>query len=594
MNLAPGRAPRTFTSHMVVRRALAVAAAVVGALVSLVSRNAGAWQEAHQTGDDAVVRIDPAGIAEVTHAIRWHVVRGPLKTVDVVQVDPSAILDPDVPIATEDGRSLVGHAARRDDKTVRITVDTPRAFMHGTFTFDVRWRVDLVAVRSLTRDGATWRLAWSSPVATDGFDAAHTLLDFPAAPEPPQPIVADTGAVDDRAVATLRREPGRDLLDLVRPHVARGEAPGWTVRVDPRALPQVSDPRLRPMEASAPPEPDRVREAVTVVGLAAVALLFGLAVGHKTRTFAAACAARGAVSRRWVALPDPARAAIAGLALASGVALELRGSATLGATCVALATLAAALRAPACKSAARGPGRWLALRPAEAFALPPATWPADALTAVLLLAVVAVAAFFAQHFDREGPWLVALDATALVPLFVTGRPSQLPPHGARTAASWLGRAFLALRAAPELRVSPWARVPLEGSAADELRLLVIPRAAMPGLLGIELGLAWSSTPAGWSSVPEVLARVIDGSPAALKLTQDLPAARTVLGRRPDERVVCLLPRAPTRPAAVALTRTLADALTDRRVTLPAAAVWAAPERRTVRPRSPAHAARTAA
>jgi len=568
-----------------------VAAATVALLASGLAH---AWQEAHQTGDDVTVHIDPAGGAEVQHAIRWHVVRGPLKSIDVVHVDPSAALEPDVPITSEDGRSLLAHATRRDDRTVRITIDEPRALMRGNFTFDVRWHVDLVAARALSRDGATWRLVWSSPVATDGFDAAHTVLDFPASPEAPQPIVADTGAVDDGAVATLRREPGRDLLDLVRPHVARGESPVWTVRVDPRALPDVVDPRLRP-PAGGPvaAEPDRVREASMAAGLAALALLFALCVGRKARVFATACTKRGATSRALLPVPDAARAAIAGIALASGVALELSGRATAGAACVALATLAAALRAPAFRPAARGPGRWLALRPEEAFAAAPSTWTGDALAAVLLLAGVSAVAVLGRRFDAEAPWLVALDASAIVPLLVTGRASQLPPDGARTAAPWLARVFAALRKVPQLRVRPWARVPLEGDSPDELRLLVLPRAAVPGLLGIEIGLAWSATPVGWSGSPEVLARVLEGTPAAFRLAQELPAARLVPGRRPDERVARLLPVAPTRAAAAALARVLTEAFTDRRVAR-RPAPWAAPERRKPRPRRTAPPAEAAA
>ncbi|HEX3343170.1 MAG TPA: hypothetical protein VHS09_01305, partial [Polyangiaceae bacterium] len=369
------------------RRALAVA---VAAAALLVSSRAHAWQEAHQTGDDVTVRIDPRGGADVEHAVRWHVVRGPLKSIDIVHVDAGVVLEPDVPITAEDGRSLLAHASRRDDRTVRITVDEPRALMRGNFTFGVRWHADLVATHALVRDGATWRLVWSSPVATDGFDGAHTVFDFPAAPDAPQPLVADTGAIDDGAVATLHREPARDVLDLVRPHVTRGESPAWTVRVDPRALPGVTDPRLRrPLDTTAPAEPDRVRETSLAVGLAALGLLFALCVGRRARVFAAACAARGAASRGLLPIPDAARAALAGVALASGVALELTARATPGAACVALATLAAALGAPTFRPAARGPGRWLALRPEEAFAAPPSTWTADALAAVLVLAGVA-------------------------------------------------------------------------------------------------------------------------------------------------------------------------------------------------------------
>ena len=540
---------------MSVRGALAVAVALVALLVS---GRALAWQEAHQIGDDVRVQVDQAGVAQVEHQIRWHVVRGPLKSIDLVSVEPGVMLEPDVPIAAEDGRALLAHASRRDDRTVRITIDEPRSLMRGNFTFDVRWRVDLVASRALARDGATWRLAWQSPVATDGFDAARTVLDFPSAPDAPQPIVPDTGAVDDGAVATVRREPGRDVLELVRPHVARGEAPVWTVRLDPRALAQVVDPRLRPpSDTRAPAEPDRVRETSLAVGLGALALLFGLLVARKARAFAAACAAHGAIPRGLLPMPDVARAVLAGVALAGAVGLELAGHPTWGAAGVALATLAAASRSPAAKASARGPGRWLALRPEDAFVPPQSTWTGDALAAVVLAVAVGGVGWALQRFDAAAPWLVALDAVAVVPLLVTGRSSQLPPHGARTAATWLVRPFRALRAVPELRVSPWARVPLDAEVPDELRLLVLPRAAMPGVTGIELGVAWNATPVGWAASPELLARVIEGSAAAARLARDLPAARALPGRRPDERVVRLLPRDPTRASAVALARELA-------------------------------------
>jgi hypothetical protein len=112
---------------------------------------------------------------------------------------------------------------------------------------------------------------------------------------------------------------------------------------------------------------------------------------------------------------------------------------------------------------------------------------------------------------------------------------------------------------------------------DELRLLVLPRAAMPGLVGVEIGLAWSQTPVGWASTPEVLARFLEGSAAAARLTRELPGARTVPGRRPEERVVRMLPRRPSQRHAAALVRALTEAFTDRRTEL---APWAGSERRS--------------
>jgi hypothetical protein len=573
---------------MDLRRALTLAAAL---FVLLAPGRAGAWQEAHEVGDDVRIHVDPSGVASVEHTLRWHVIRGPLKFVDLLNVDSSAALESDVRITAEDGREHTAHLARQDAKSARIVVDEPRALMRGTFSFAVRWRVDLAASRALVRDGPTWRLTWSAPVANEGLDGARTVFDFPAAPDDPRPILADTGAVDEGAVSTLRHEAGRDVLELVRPHVARGEAVSFTLRVDPRSLPDVVDPRLRTrVEASSSAEPDRVHETLLAGGLGALALFIGLLVIRKGSAFEQACAARGArAAGGLLPLPLGPRAALAGLAFAAGVALQVTAQTTAGGLLVALATLCTALRGPYAKATARGPGRWLALRPQDAFAsnVPPGHWldldtRPGRLTALVSTSLVIGVSIAARHWSRLGPWLVCLDAAVLVPLLLTGRSSQLPPDGGRSGAPWLDRAFHRLRASGKLRVVPWGRVIAESSTVDELRLLVLPRVAMPGVVGIELGLAWNRAHAGWIAMPEILVRVLEGSAAAEKLSQTSMAPRTLAGRRADERVARLLPREPTLESAVALTCALADLLTDRRQEAPAAP-WTASERRAKRP-----------
>jgi hypothetical protein len=571
--------------------ALVVAA---GAFLATGRARAAGWQEAHQTGDDVEIRVDSDGVASLRNLLRWHVVRGPLRSIDIENVDAAAVLEPAVIVTTEDGRPLSARLVRRDETSVRIETADPRSFMRGTFTFDVRWRVDWVKSRALTRDGVAWRLSWSSPLATAGFDSAHALLDLPSAPEAPVVILADTGELDDAAISTIRREPARDVLELVRPHVARGESVAWTVRIDPRALPRVVDPRLRlAPDARTPAEPDRVRVASLAVVLGGAALAFGLLVAHKARVFQAACGALGARARPFVALPDSTRALLAGVALASGVGLQVFDRTTLGSALVAMAVIAAALRGPTAELAARGPGRWWVLRPDEAFAAAagPGHWldvssGAGRRTAWIAAALLVGVAFALHHVAAEGPWLVAIDATALVPLFVTGRSCDLPPSGSRRGVSWLASVFRRLRAVESLRVVPWARVVLGGCAIDELRLLVLPRAVMPGLVGVEVGQAWSNTPAGWAAAPEVLVRVLEESSAAVKLAQVLPRARALPGRRPDERVVRLSPRVATTAGTVALTRGLAEALSDRRVAVPATSREGGSERRADRTSPP--------
>lgn len=570
-----------------------VIAFVVALCALLVAGRALAWEEAHQSGSDVELRLDRNGVAAVRALLRWRVVRGPLRWIDLANVDASASLEPDVAISAEDGRSLGAHLARRDDRTVRVTVDEPRALTRGTFTFDVRWRVDLVAARALSRDGAAWRLTLSLPVVADTIDSAHTVLDLPAASEEPKAILADTGAVDDSALASLRRDPARDVLELVRPHVGRGESVTWTIRIDPRALPAVVDTRLRPATPlPPPPEPDRIREASLAGALTALALAFGLLVAHKERAFAVVCSARGAEAQGLLPLPRGVRAVLAGFALAAGVGLQTLEQLTSGTLLIAGATLAAGLRGPAVRTAARGPGRWLILRPEDAFARVSGgghwldvTSRAGRMTALAVGAAVLCVALAARRLGAQGPWLVAVNSTVLVPLFATGCAAASPPSGTVLDTSWLSRAFRRLRAVERLRVAPSARVSLDGSTFDELRLLVLPRAPLPGFIGVEIGLAWNCTPVGWAYTPEFLARVIEGSAAATKLTQVAPHARSVPGRRTEERVVRLLPRAPTLAGAIDLARALVEALTDRRVQFPAS-TWTVAERRVARPWPP--------
>ncbi|MDP9034258.1 MAG: hypothetical protein M3O50_05590 [Myxococcota bacterium] len=572
------------STYMHLRWAAALAVALVAGLATA---RASAWQEAHQAGVDVSLRVDPRGVASLQMDLQWNVRRGPLKFVDIANVDPALVLDPQVTIATEDGRELSARAARKDGGTVRIAIDEPRAMMHGQFTFQLRGQLDLVASRALSHEGGTWRFAWSTPVAEDGFDRPRAVLDLPAAPDPPRPILPDTGMIDESVVATLQRGPSRDVLELVRPHVARGESVSWTIRIDPRALPLATEPGVaRPPDGATSPEPDRVREVSLGAAIVGAGLAFGLLVAHQGRRFAVACAAHGARAQGLFPIPFFLRAPVAGASLVAALVLQLAALPTTSAVFVATAMLVTTLRVRRLAAAARGPGRWFALRPSDAFASPIETghWldggsRTGRIVAMALAAGVAAAAAAASHWDVAGSWLVVIDSAPLFTLYVTGWISQLSPGGGR-AFHWLATAFRQLRTSSALRAAPWARMLPDGSSIDELRLLVLPRTAMPGLIGLEIGLAWVKTPVGWAAAPEVLARFLEGSPAAVRLAQIAPDSRALLGRRPEERVVRLLPGAPTPSSTVALARAIADTLTDRRAAV--SAEWALPDRRIAR------------
>jgi hypothetical protein len=340
-----------------------------------------------------------------------------------------------------------------------------------------------------------------------------------------------------------------------------------------------------PSEAAAVRKPEPARDIVLAGLAAALGMTLAFLVAHKSRAFAAACRSRGVRARGLLPIPDGVRAPLAGAGLTVALLLQVEGRSTAGAACVSMAMLATALRASRTGPQTRGPGRWRTLPLEHVFSQSVVSchWldvdsrvGRAAATVALMLCVAG--AILARRFHEQGAWLAAMDAAVLLPLFTTGRISQLPPNGAAATAQWLARALPGLRAIANAHVRLLARIAPDGVTADELRLLIVPRMGLAGVVALEVGLAWSSTPVCWAATPEVLARVTDCSPAAAKLAADAPRARSTPGRRPDERVVRLLPRSPSPSGTVALVRRLVEALTDRRAT-PHGDAWTGLEKR---------------
>ena len=554
----------------------------------LATAPAAAGQEVRLLGSDAHLRVEASGLASVETIMRWRVVRGPLQSIDIVSLSPMAIAGPQATAVTEDGRNLATRLIRLDDTRLRILIEEPHPPTRGSVALNLRWQVDLAFTGSLVRGDSNWRLAWSAPVADNGFDSARTVIDLPAAPEPPLAILPDTGTIDNGADATLVREPGRDVLQLVRPHVARGEVVTWIVRVDSHAFPMSSQSPAASSDESKSAAPMTSRgQLFTTIGIGILALAFGLLVDKKVRRFAVACASQGVGGPPGLLpLALGLRGPLAGLALAAGLQTQALGRLTAGTALLAGAALCTALSPPTtCRP--RGPARWRVLRPEDAFSR--GTCEKDrwsglnaASASALLLAftalLVAISWRVAGAYAYRS-WLGAMNCVVVIAMLMTGRVSQLPSRGTPATKRWLSTVFGHLKRIDVLQVAPWARVTLDG-AVDELRLLALPRAAVPGVVGIEVGLAWSGTPVGWIAAPQVLVRFLDDSCAAAKLALALPTARAVPGRRAEEKVMLLSPRVPARSATVALTRMLTQLLAERRA-VPKDA-WDGPERRFAR------------
>ena len=371
-------------------------------------------------------------------------------------------------------------------------------------------------------------------------------------------------------MSRVKRSADRDEVELIRPHVARGEAVAWTTRIDPRALGEVNNPRLAC--APAPPVVEvAIEERIAYIACAALLLVgFSLLVAQKARQ----------VARHAEGLARPRPLIPWGLDAAygprgPGAHGGGRVAAVLGrALCrdgLALVRDGAHLVPPArmeTKAArtgalASGVGR-------RGFCAPPA--PADAWLdastrrgGALFAAALACAGaliVLASRFSSYAAYLVLFDSAVLVPLFGTGRLRNLPAHPVHGPSAALRRIAEQLRKRLDVRILAWGRLPEGGNDFDELRLLCAPKLPRRGFVGIEVGVVGVTGLGGAIALPEVLVRVIDASPCHEAFRTRLPRARWVRGRKSDERVTSLSPRLPTLAMTAALAARLIECAVD--------------------------------
>ncbi len=531
---------------------------------------------AHPTSYDVRVRVEPDGTATAEHALSIRVTSGFLRYLDLKATDKTAIAAGPATVTSDDGKSMIASLAVREDGGLRVEPVDDKGLKRGNYTFRFAVRTDLTKSSALRRDGVLYRITWASPPLGDGVDGMRVVFDLPAAATEPRAAGAGDGtAGEEGLLATLRRGPARDELEIVRPRVARGEAVLWEARVDPRALPAVRSPSFtsKPAPSAPAPEPDRH----PVLLAAAVAIVVGLLVY-----------AKGRGARAWssplVSIPLWLRAVLVGSGAAGASALAAEGEVGLAGGLAALSCLLViARREPVTVHAARGPADWLVLRPEEAFPRGGASWfhltswrGRAALMAALGAAVASVHG--AGALEPRAPAALVVIVAVLTALWCGdgAAPSVV-------ASRLLARAHRRLARLRSVKAVPYARVPKGGANLEEVRVRVMPRHPMPGLLAVELGAAGDEL--------GVLVRVRDESPAARKLAAcaKLAApgrlrtktaesqARAVPGRTETERVLSLAPLSPTVAAACRLVREVSDVLLERREGPPAD--YCGPERR---------------
>ena len=406
-------------------------------------------------------------------------------------------------------------------------------------------------------------------------------------------------------VGNLRRSPGKDELEIVRPHVARGEPALWRVRVADTAFESFAGgfaPKTKSTLTSRELG-ESPRERLTwLLGALGAGIAFGMLLVAKWRGFRAVALERRAQAAALIPLSAGLRAALGGTFLGFAVIAGGRwDEPTLVGALVLGAMACATLYAKPGRPAPRGPGQWLPLSEADAFAkaeprspgrfLDASTWPG-----AIVLGVVVLAALGLHLLERlSSPYravelLVA--AAALMPVFLTGRAAELPVNPGGDPRGVLKRLLLGLRRRG-LRVVPLARLPLGSAAPDELRLLIQPRGALAGLTAIEVGADYAVGLGGVVTEPYVLVRVREGSSCLTALSDRLAFQR---GRKPEERVALLRPKLPTVAVSVALVTELVQHLTTAKPELPQGPTRAPSSRgkgaspsKPARVSSPAHA-----
>ncbi len=588
--------------------ALTVTSLVAGVLTSLgvvSDAGAGGWQEWHQTGNDLMATFAKDGHARVEHHVRYRVVAGKLQSFDLPAIDLDAVIVPDVSIVAEDGARLTAHAegispkvakdAARDgivdpnSQVVRVTIDDAKGLKRGSYAFVVAYDVDAWKTKHLVKDGALMRVSFTLPPSLEGRDAARAVFRLPSGPTEPRVLLRDDGSEGEgTTLVTLRRSPAVDEVELVRAHVSRGETLTWGVRADAKAFTAVAG---QPSEVGARPVAPRERRRGA--GFVAVALVLGLGLGvlfgRKQRAFRLEVARAGLTPRPLLPLPAVLRPPVFALTFAAGLAISVLSSPLGGTAALLLAMLVQIeLRPKRGGLRVRGPGEWRPLPEGKADAKEASSPWLDATTARGLAAFAAVLALaFAAGALGEAAFpglrvLAPLAGLALAPLFFSGVPGQLPQSSVARSVEMLTPLLRRVSARADLRAKLYGRVLAGASRCDEARLRALPRRAMPGVRGLEVGVVEARTLTGFLPSAEVLVRVFDGSAAHARLEglrdPGLGPSVALPGRATDEKVLRFAPPSPSPEDLERLLAKLAAELRDRRGVKPGAPPARSPRR----------------
>jgi hypothetical protein len=518
---------------------------------------AAAWVESTVISDAVTVQFERNGRALVSHATTLRVRGGPLKNWTLQGVDRDAEPVSDAYVVSTSSEKANSRKelilARGDDESLQLDVADDKGLRQGTYLLQFSYRTDFRVTKMVRPRGGWLELAWVGARFPTGLDGAKTTFRIPAAPTPPRAAEseAEPNSIDDQAtpvdsfVSTVRRGADFDEVELIRAHVAQGEPVLWRVWANPAAfdasiIPGASE-RIELDAPVASPAKHEGRGLVWLVVAGLTALGWIAAFTLKLRLHSDDCAAQGVQPRALIPLSPVLRGALSAALVASAILLAWSiESPNAAVACGIGALLLACQRSPRDRRELRGPGVWLPLTDAEAFArerpivrarfFDASMWQGRvALTAFLV--IVGIAVCIISRFAAYDGVLLAFLAPAPLAFFVTALSSQLPHARAQRKRAWLSALRKRLARAAQIKVVALARFPEGEVAPDDLRLRVMGQNAVEGLLGIEV--AYGEFDENQLATASLIIRVKEGSPAQ-RVWQHLLVWQR--GRRADERV----------------------------------------------------------
>jgi hypothetical protein len=214
------------------------------ALVSTPLVTHAAWVETRVKAHTAIVDVDAKGAAEVTQELVLGVRGGPLRTIEIQGIDADAVVAEEqataVPVVRFGTPTPIPLSlAKQDDGTLRIEIERERGLFTGTYQLRFTYRTELLARDRIRRRGTTAEVEWVGPRFADGIDVAKVVFRIPSGATAPTLDTAREGEgewVGSAFLASTRHAGDKEELELVRPHVARGEPAVWRVLADPKVF----------------------------------------------------------------------------------------------------------------------------------------------------------------------------------------------------------------------------------------------------------------------------------------------------------------------------------------------------------------------